>query len=224
VDLGLVRELLKVGGLFFVIQLTLAVTAASNNLVLTLILGTEASAQYSVPAQLFALFSTFLALFFAPLWPAYAEAFKSNDHAWIQRTFRHSTLFAFSITTVCVTALILLAERLITLWIGDTVVIPFALIVPLGLYQILMSLTHSYAMYLNGAGHMSFQTIVAVVTAIANLLLSIYLTTQIGVAGVAWGSVIAQLTCFIIPYTIYIWRKQRLERLSQPITPKSILP
>jgi O-antigen/teichoic acid export membrane protein len=206
VDLGLVRELLKVGGLFFVLQLSGAIAFSSNSLVLSTILGTEASTQYNVPAQLFNLVALPIGILLAPLWPAYAEALGSGDWNWTRRTFFRSTLYSLVISTLCVIPLVIIAPTVIRVWTGDTIHPSFELLLGLGLWQILLNVSNSFAMLLNGLSIIRLQVLIAVVMMCCNIVLSVYLTQQIGVSGVVWGSVIPQFLVVVVPYLIFFRR------------------
>jgi O-antigen/teichoic acid export membrane protein len=203
VDLGLVQELLKVGGLFFILQLSGAIAFSSNSLVLSTILGTEASTQYNVPAQLFNLVALPIGLLLAPLWPAYAEAFGSGDWQWIRKTFLRSVGYSLVVSTLCVIPLVVIAPTVIRLWTSDTIHPSFDLLLGLGLWQILLNVSNSFAMFLNGVSIIRLQVVIALLMMCCNIVLSVLLTRQIGVSGVVWGSVIPQILIVVVPYLIF---------------------
>ena len=65
---------------------------------------------------------------------------------------------------------------------------------------------------------MRFQVATAVLMATASILLSIALTSRIGVPGVVWGSVIAYSVFFLIPVFFYLPRLfARIDRAAGPV-------
>ena len=78
------KDLWRLGMLFFTLQLAVAISYSSDNLVIARILGPQAVAQYAVPCKLFSLVSTVISFLVGPLWPAYGEALARRDHLWIR--------------------------------------------------------------------------------------------------------------------------------------------
>ena len=100
----------------------------------------------------------------------------------------------------------LTADWIVGWWVGDVVHPSVALIVALGLWAAVMSVSNAYAMFLNGAGILRLQALAVVLMTVANLGASIALTKAFGVSGVVWGTVLAQLLFFLLPFSIYTQR------------------
>jgi hypothetical protein len=62
------------------------------------------------------------------------------------------------------------------------------------------------AMLLNGLHAGRFKVSAATENVALNLSLSVVFTLAFGVSGPIWGSIVAQLTCAVIPSTIYLRR------------------
>jgi O-antigen/teichoic acid export membrane protein len=206
IDRGVSKNLLHLGGLFFVLQLGGAVAFSSDNIVLARVLGPEAVAQYAVPCRLFSLVSMITSLIVAPLWPAYGEALERKDYQWIRSTLYRSILVVSGVSAVLSGALAVFGVRLIHLWVGPSINPSPLLLVGLGLWGMLLSVSTTIAMFLNGLSIVRFQVVIAFVGALANIVLSVYLTLRIGIPGVVYGSVISQIIVGIIPYFWYVQR------------------
>src|SRR5207248_1138716 len=94
---GAARRLLGMGGLFLVLQISMAFAFTSDNLVAAQVLGPEAVTQYSVPYRLFGIFITMLMVILGPLWPAYGEAASRGDVDWVVRTLKRSLFLGGSV-------------------------------------------------------------------------------------------------------------------------------
>jgi hypothetical protein len=75
-------------------------------------------------------------------------------------------------------------------------------------------------MFLNGASVLGPQVIGAVVMMLANLGLSIALARAVGVSGVVWGTVAAQIVFFLLPAIVYTRRS--LSVVDRPAIPADL--
>lgn len=201
---------LGTGLYFFVLQIAGAVAYQSDSLVLAQVLGPDAVAQYAIPMKLFMLVPTAMGLLFVSLWPAYAEAFSRGDWKWTMVTLRRSIWMGVLIGVPSSVALVAVGKPLIRLWVGSSVEPTTLLLAAAGTWAALTCVGGAFATFLNGAGILRLQVVLAVLMMTGNLALSILLTMRIGVSGVIWGSVVAQVVFVIVPLTAYlIWRFPR---------------
>ena len=203
------RRLMRLGGLFLVLTVAVAVAFETDSLVLSWVLGPSSVAVYSVSFRLFALVSLVASLAFAPLWPAFAESLSRGDVAWTKRTVRRSVVWGGALSLPAAALLVLVAGPFIRWWVGDSFVPPLSLSVGLAVWVVLGATQMPIVMLLNGAGVVRFQVVAASLMAVSNLLLSIWLAHGIGVAGPVWGSVIAHTLCSGIPMVVFVRRHFR---------------
>lgn len=201
---GMAASLLRLGGLFFVLQLAVVVAYSSDSLVLARMLGPEAVTQYAVPYQLFGFVSTFIYAGLSPLWPAYGEALARRDAAWVQRIFKRSLLISFGVSLTSSVLLFLFGRQIIHLWVGPTVEADPLLMLALAIWQVLLNVSNATAMLLNGTSVIRFQVICAILMASFNIVFSITLTAIVGESGVVWGSILAQTIFTLIPIALYL--------------------
>ncbi len=205
-DFQVIRRLVRTGFLFFILQLAVIVGFQSDNIIIARILGVEAVAGYDVALKLSTLPAMFIGLVVVAQWPAYGEALTRGDSDWIRRTFirtiRLSLLFAVPF------ALILFnwGDTLIRVWAGPEVVPSTALITGMSIWSVLLMLGSVVAALLNGLHIVKFQAINALLMATANILLSIYLVSKIGVVGAIVGTISAYTIFSLLPSWYYIRR------------------
>src|SRR5262249_14182193 len=99
-----------------------------------------------------------------------------------------------------------LGNQIIHLWIGSSITASFLLLLGLAIWNIILGVNVPIAMLLNGANIIGFQVVTVVIMTVSNVLVSIFLTHQIGVSGVVWGSIIPQTIFVLTPSLIYIPR------------------
>ena len=188
--------LLRIGSLFFVLQIAVAVAYESDALVLTQILGPSAVTTYSVTMRVFLVVPALANFVLAPLWPAYGEAISRGDTRWVRRTLRRAVQGGLLLSISGAGFLALVARPFIDVWAGFRP--PYLLIVAAAIWVVVMTLGAVLAAFLNGARVIRAQIVLAVLMMIANLGLSVVFTRWVGVSGVIWGSIAAESAVVII--------------------------
>jgi O-antigen/teichoic acid export membrane protein len=199
-------ELVRVGLLFFVLQLAVAIAFQSNVVVAAQLIGPAAAAEYSVVLRLFFIVPNILWMALLPLWPAYGEATGRGDVRWMRRTVVRSTVAAVGITALTSALLVAFGGDVLRLWVGPIFDPSFALLLGMAVWAVVSTAGTSIAMLLNGASVMAFQAAVAVVMAVASIAASIILGSIFGLAGVIWGTLLAYIVCNAIPILWYLPR------------------
>jgi O-antigen/teichoic acid export membrane protein len=196
-------KILRLGLMFFILQCAFTVGYTSDNIVITQIMGVSAVAAYAVPQKLFGFVSLVVGMALTPLWPAYGEAISRGDVAWVRKAFRGSIWLTLAITVPSCSILALAGPWILRVFFGKALRAPMSLLIILGMWGVIAAISVATSILLNGAGVLKAQAIVAVVASSANLILSIWFTRRIGVAGVCLGSIITQVSitlpvCFVL--------------------------
>lgn len=218
VNRGTARSLLRIGSLFFVLQIAVAVAYESDTLVLTQILGPSAVTTFSVTMRVFLVVPTLAWFVLAPLWPAYGEAISRGDAQWVRRTLARALRAGLLLSVTCAVILALIARPFIDVWAGLRP--PFLLIIAASIWVIVMTTAGVLATFLNSARVVRPQVVLALLMMTTNLGLSIVFTRWIGVSGVIWGSIASQLGVVVIVSTAIVPRVlARLETRSPQLSP-----
>ena len=206
VDLAKATALLRVGLLFFVLQLAFAVAYTSDNLIIARILGSEAVTDYAVPHKLFSLAPMAMSFVLTPLWPAFREAHVRGDLLWVRRTFARSVRLSIALSLPSALILFVLGRPVVESWTSNAVSPSLGLLAALSVSVILNGFLGPAAMLMNALHVVAFQMCWATLMAVANIALSIVLVGQIGIAGAVIGTVISQVLFLVVPYALYIRR------------------
>ena len=222
------RSVVGVGLAFMVLQIAYTVAFSTDRLIVAQVVGPAAVADYSVVYRLFSIPAGLAAIAIVPLWPAYREAIARRDIGWVRLTLRRSLLFVLAATIPLAIVLWLAGPAIVALWTRGDVVPAEGLYSALAAFTVALAVANVFSVLLNGAQALRFQIIIWIVMAVLNIVLSIYLASLIGVAGVALGSVASVVAVLIIPAGIYIPRLlRRLERDNTNIgnlTTESLVP
>ncbi len=210
------RKLTHVGGMFFIVQIASLFVLQTDNLIIAHFLGAQAVTPYSVTWRLFNFAVLVPTLLMQSLWPAYAEASARGDGAWIRRTFRLNALSCLVITGGISLPFILLGKTIISHWAGPAAMPSTLLLVLMGVWSIINGVFSSLVTLLNGLGKLRVQMFIGIGTAAANIVLSLWLVTRLGLEGVILGTVVSYLLLAVVPIIFEI-RKTLAEMPTEPV-------
>ncbi len=219
-DFAVAQDLLAVGWKFLVIGAVWMVNSETDNLVIARYLGAAQVTPYAVTFAVFANATLLQTLAYPSLWPAYTEAFAQKDFGWMRRTFRSHMKLSFISAFVVVSFLIIFGQPIIRFWAGESAVPPFATIVWMGIWNLMLATLYVASCLLNATGHLKGMTISGTITAVLNIALSIPLAKIYGISGVIAGTVIAFALAHYIPT---FWEVRSVMRSSRQI-PGRVVP
>jgi O-antigen/teichoic acid export membrane protein len=195
-------KIVKLGLLFFVLQLAVALAFTSDNVVVARLFGASAVTDYFVPMRLFSIAPMVLVILLNPLWPAYGEAAARGDFPWVRSTVLRSIALAGGLTALASAILVLFGTPLVHFWVGSDVSPSFWLLLGMGTWAVLSATGNALAMFLNGVNVIGLQAIAGSVMAGAALAAKIFLGNAVGLPGVIWGTVIAYTLFTVIPFAV----------------------
>ncbi len=198
-------RLLRLGFLFFVLQLAMVAALSSDNIVAAQLLGPEAVTRYSVPGRLFGVVPLVLGMLLYPLWPAYAEAVARGDRAWARRTLGRSLLVCLGLAGPACLLLLACGRRLVSLWVAPELAPSPGLLAGFAAWTLLSSVGGAMGMFLNGTGVVRLQVICASLFAAVSLAAKVVLVPLLGLPGIVWGTAAAYALCASAPEAFYLW-------------------
>lgn len=196
--------LLRVGGVFLLLQLAAVVTFASDSVIIAQICGAASVAEYSVPMRLFSIAPMLVSLVVSPLWPAYGEAVVRDDVAWIRRTLFRSLVFSLFVTGSAGAILVAFGRSLIHFWVGPAVAVSSLLLFGMGIWTVMYSAGEAVAMLLNGTNRIHFQAVTGLITCCVAVAAKIALGRALGLSGVVLGTVLAYAVFTAIPMLFFV--------------------
>lgn len=204
VSRDVISQIAKLGGLFFVLQMVVAVSFSADNFIIARELGAVNVPEYSIPQRLFALITMMSSMLVAPLWPAYSEAISRGHIGWVRHTLRKSLLLVLGATSAASCVMLLLSHRLLHWWVGSRVHPPFFLLLGLAIWTVIGCCGDALAAFMNGAEVIRFQVVVASILGIGCLTTKVYFVHRFGVTGVPWATISAYVLLSALPSTLYV--------------------
>lgn len=201
------KELLGVGGLFFVLQIGYLVGWGSDSLIVSSILGAGEVTKLAIMQRLFQIVFLPLSIMNSPLWGAYADANAKGDHDFISRTLRSSIVRTVVLAAVGCVGIVLLSPIIFRIWLQGNAQISFSLVATYGIWIFVQCVFMPVSMLLNGLGVVKAQVMVVVAFCIVCLPLKFFLVQQVGVVGIILAAIIAYLLTAAIPYAVLLSRE-----------------
>jgi len=159
--------------------------------------------EYSLVAKLYQIAPALAAVWFAPLWPAYAEAIARGDVHWA----RKSLISSIGLATACsgfISLVVSFSIRpLVLLWTRTAIKPSPWLIAGFAVYTVILTGTSAVAAYLNGSNYIRGQAVLVILQAALSVVLKVVLSHFIGSAAIVWGTSLAFLLS-VIPAYIYL--------------------
>lgn len=201
------ERLLRVGSMFFLMQIMFALVYNSDAILISYTLGSSSVPTYSLPERIMSLPVTVLSMGLIPLWPAIGEAISRGELAWVNSTLKKALWISIGISSVTGAALVIAMPTILNAWVGPGIKAPTLLLMGLAFWKVIEAASYASNAYLNGARLYRFQTLIAVTftfIAFPTKAVSYYC---FGVPGGVW----AQASCYLLCMAIPIFFKLRTE-------------
>jgi O-antigen/teichoic acid export membrane protein len=208
-DARVALSLARIGFLFLVLQLAVAVAFQSDVLVAATVLGPEAATTYAVTIRVFMLVPSLIGLYLVTLWPAYTEALARNDVTWVRRTLRRSIGIAAVSSAIASVTLLVGGGLIIGTLTGGTVEPPTALLIGAAIWAVVSAGFNAVGILLNAASIVRFQVVIASIMALASISASVLFAFAFGVSGIIWGTLLSYVVCAAVPITVFLPRVMR---------------
>lgn len=200
IDIGLSRNILGLGGKFFLIQLSMLFVLQLSNIILSRYQGPMAVTEYNIAYKYFSVLYMMFVIIFTPFWSAFTDAFTKNEYEWMRVTYKR--LFKIALLSIPAVVLLLIISPVVyKLWIGNSnVKISFLLSSLMSLYIVSLVFGNLCMSLINGTGKILLQTIIYIFFAIVSIPLMIFFCKSWGVAGVTIVPIIVFLIQNIFGY------------------------
>ena len=201
-DIGELRPLLRLGVLFFALNLATLLSSAADNLVAVRLLGTAATAELAIANKIFAVGQAVLNVALIPLWPAFAEAIARRDGRWIRRALQFSVAASCGAGIILSAGFLICANPAVALWLGPDAALSSGILWANAVWLVLQANGIVGAMFLNGAGVVRFQVVQALCFGLLAFGLKLLLVSPLGAAGIVWATDVAYVVT-VLPF--YLW-------------------
>jgi O-antigen/teichoic acid export membrane protein len=204
-----VRSLSRLSGLFFVLNVAVAVAFSSDAVIVAAGLGAAAAATFAVGLRLFGALGSVLAGASQQLWTAVADALACGDVAWARARVCRVVGLTLAAAVPLAGGLVLAAGPVARMWLGAAFVPSLPLRLAFAVWTVYWLLMTQLSYVLSAAAVVGPQVVMALAMAGLNVALSVWLTARVGTAGPLVGSLLAHLVCSGVPTVLMVARVLR---------------
>ena len=203
VNFSYAKDLMTLGVKFFILQIAAIVMYSTSNVLIAQLFTPADVTPYNIAFKYFNIIPMAMAIVMMPFWSAYTEAWIKDDIAWIKSSLKKLQLI-WLIFTIGAGIMLVCADWVYVLWVGEDIVVPFSVSAALALYVVTYGWTNIYTTFLNGTGKIKLQLYISIIGMLLNIPLAIWLAKTIGISGVILSTVIlAAINMVLEPWQTY---------------------
>lgn len=183
IDTSLIRNIINLGGKFFLIQVSMILIFQVTNIILSRVLGPTAVTEYNVAYKYFSITMMVFNIILSPYWSAFTDAYTKGDLAWMKNV--HGKLTKTWRLLLITSILLLIASPIAyKLWLHGSVDISIATSISMFVYMNVLSFSTMYMILLNGTGKVLLQMIIYACCALVSIPLCYFLCRIWGISGI----------------------------------------
>tara|TARA_B110000881_G_C18540389_1_gene498214 strand:+ start:136 stop:1455 length:1320 start_codon:yes stop_codon:yes gene_type:complete len=188
------RLLFKLGGKFFIINISLLVILSTDNIIISNLLGPNFVTDYFTIQKVFQVLIVLFTVVLSASWNLYSEAITNKDFNWIRGNLKKMNFYFLGILIFGL-LLFYFIEDILNIWIGkDLIEIPKGLAFCNLLYTFIFCFTNIYMFFINASNKINLQMYLYIFGALINIPLSIFLVRLLGSST---GVIMSTLLCFL---------------------------
>lgn len=206
------KDVMKLGGVFFWIQIMYMIIIATNEFLITWLVDPKMVVEYQIYNKLFTLVGTFFTLALTPIWSAVTKAVNESDFKWLSKLFRVLKLLAIC-AVVFEFIMIPFLQILMNLWLKEqSLQVNYSYAFVFAVFGSILIWNGVISSIANGLGRLKVQGICFTLAVIIKIPLSAILVSIFG----SWiGIIIANIIslsiyCIIEPISLNIYINKNL--------------
>ncbi len=149
-------SLCNIGIRFFVIQACSLILFMSSNLIISNMFSPAEVTPFQVAYRYFSIMLVIFTIICMPFWNATTDAYTRGDLMWIRMASRKLNYMMVGIT-IGMILMVVLANPIYKLWVGEGVKIPLSLSISMACYLWILIVSMRYSYFLNGIGALRIQ-------------------------------------------------------------------
>jgi O-antigen/teichoic acid export membrane protein len=200
-----IKEILKLGSKFMIIQLALMFIFTSDNYIISNNFSPKDVVPYDTVNKIFQLPILILFATLSPLWSMFAKDFIDKNHTKLLTTFKKFNLYFIGIFFFII-GIAAFCPFLISIWIKEKLEIPNHLILYIGIATSLRIFVTFYTFFLSGIGKLNKYILILLISVILKIPLTYYLIhLDFGINSVVVSTLILMLLWVgFIPHECYL--------------------
>jgi len=173
IKLGYAKDLISLGLQFFAIQFSGLILFATDNMIITQIIGPKEVTTYNIAYKYFYYIFIIFQIILTPLWSAYTEAYVKKDFDWIKKSI-NKVFRIWMVLSIVAIIMLIFSNIAYRLWVGTEIHVPIGLSIVMCVFVIISNWNNLFIYFINGTGKIRLQFYSSISVAVVNIPLSIY--------------------------------------------------
>lgn len=183
IDFSLTKNIMELGGKFFVITVSVLFIFQMINVILTRVQGPEAVTQYNVSYKYLHIIYMVVSIIALPIWSAFTDSYTKGEYGWMRHILKRMD-FLLIVSILGTIVLISISPVFYHFWLHDKVDIPWEVTISTGVYVLSMTAGMVYMYMINGTGKIKLQLYTYVAFAFVSIPLLYYTCQLWGISGI----------------------------------------
>jgi O-antigen/teichoic acid export membrane protein len=205
VDFKYSKSIMSLGSQFFILQIIGLIVFQTDNILIAQFFSPAEVTNFNIAYKYYSVITILFTILLTPYWTAFTEAYHKNDFNWIKLSIKKLRIY-WAISIVILVIMLLTANHIIKLWIGDAVKISFSLSLSICAYIAVSNWNAIFANFSNGVGKLRLQIFYAIIMGIVNIPLCFVLVKKFnfGTYAMPLSNFICLIIGAVISYIQYV--------------------
>ncbi len=202
-----IKLIASIGVLLFIGQINSTIVSSTDNILIAKLFNPIEVTPYATAYKFFQILIMIDGLIIMPMWSAFTLKKEQKKYDWMLSSLKRMNQITFLLGVIAV-AFIFFIPWVSDIWLQYHLEYDKNMLVIMAVYTILYSYSCNYATLLCGVGRVKMYSMLATVSAVMNIPISIVLATDygMGVAGIMAGTVLTLLpSAVILPLETKKW-------------------
>lgn len=205
VDLKYSKSIVSLGSQFFILQIIGLIIFQTDNILIAQFFSPAEVTNFNIAYKYYSIVTILFTILLTPYWTAFTEAYHGKDFNWIKLSIKKLRLY-WGLSVLVLAIMLIAANFMIKLWIGDAVQISFSLSLSICAYIAVSNWNAIFANFSNGVGKLRIQIMYAIIMGIVNIPLCFILVKifNFGTFAMPLSNFICLVFGGVISYVQYI--------------------
>lgn len=168
VDLKYSKSIISLGSQFFILQIIGLIIFQTDNILIAQFFSPAEVTNFNIAYKYYSIVAILFTILLTPYWTAFTEAYHGKDFNWIKLSIKKLRLY-WGLSILVLAIMLIAANFMIKLWIGDAVQISFSLSLSICAYIAVSNWNAIFANFSNGVGKLRIQIMYAIIMGIVNI-------------------------------------------------------
>ena len=202
-----IRSIASIGLLLFMGQISSTIISSTDNILIAKLFNPAEVTPYATAYKFFQILIVIDGLIIMPMWSAFTLKKEQREYDWMRRslTKMNQVTMLFSAGAI---AFVFLIPAISDVWLQYHLEYDNKMLIIMSVYTIIYSFSCNYAALLCGVGRVKMYSLLAAISAVLNIPISIVLALdyRLGVAGIIAGTVLTLIpSAIILPLETRKW-------------------